>query len=74
MSTLAHVFEAEGIATVALGSIRKQIESSALNLTVLIVNAKSLTDRLDGGRLAYLEVAVATVVLLPVVVVDRYGG
>ncbi len=29
MSTLAHVFEAEGIATVALGSIRRQIESSA---------------------------------------------
>ncbi|MEE3353240.1 MAG: hypothetical protein VX219_03505, partial [Actinomycetota bacterium] len=29
MSTLAHVFEAEGIATVALGSIRKQMESSA---------------------------------------------
>ena len=29
MSTLAHVFEAEGIATVALGSIRKQIESSS---------------------------------------------
>ena len=29
MSTLAHVFEAEGIASIALGSIRKQIESSA---------------------------------------------
>ena len=29
MSTLAHVFEAAGIATVALGSIRKQIESGA---------------------------------------------
>ena len=29
MSTLAHVFEAEGIASVALGSIRKQMESSA---------------------------------------------
>ena len=29
MSTLAHVFEVEGIATVALGSIRKQIESTA---------------------------------------------
>jgi len=29
VSTLAHVFEAEGIATVALGSIRKQIEGSA---------------------------------------------
>ena len=29
MSTLAHVFEAEGMATVALGSIRKQIESAA---------------------------------------------
>jgi len=29
VSTLAHVFEAEGIATVALGSIRKQIENSA---------------------------------------------
>ncbi|MEM8745537.1 MAG: hypothetical protein AAGF91_02450 [Actinomycetota bacterium] len=29
MSTLAHVFEAAGIATVALGSIRKQIESAA---------------------------------------------
>ena len=29
MSTLAHVFEAEGIATVALGSIRQQIESGA---------------------------------------------
>ena len=29
MSTLAHVFEAEGMATVALGSIRKQIESSS---------------------------------------------
>ena len=29
MSTLAHVFEAEGIATVALGSIRKQIEGAA---------------------------------------------
>ena len=28
MSTLAHVFEAAGIATVALGSIRKQIESA----------------------------------------------
>lgn len=29
MSTLAHVFEAEGIATIALGSVRKQIESAA---------------------------------------------
>ncbi len=29
MSTLAHVFEAEGIATVALGSMRKQIENTA---------------------------------------------
>jgi len=29
VSTLAHVFEAAGIATVALGSIRKQIESTA---------------------------------------------
>ena len=29
MSTLAHVFEAAGLATVALGSIRKQIESGA---------------------------------------------
>ena len=29
MSTLANVFEAEGMATVALGSIRKQIESGA---------------------------------------------
>ncbi|MEO1065444.1 MAG: hypothetical protein AAFZ07_28850 [Actinomycetota bacterium] len=29
MSTLANVFEAEGIATVSLGSIRKQIESGA---------------------------------------------
>lgn len=29
MSTLAHVFEAAGMATVALGSIRKQIESTA---------------------------------------------
>ena len=29
MSTLAHVFEAEGIATVALGSIKNQIESTA---------------------------------------------
>ena len=29
MSALAHVFEASGIATVALGSIRKQIESTA---------------------------------------------
>ena len=29
MSTLAHVFEAEGIATVALGSIRKQITSTS---------------------------------------------
>ena len=29
MSTLAHVFEAHGIATVALGSIRKQIERAA---------------------------------------------
>jgi hypothetical protein len=29
VSTLAHVFEAEGIATVALGSIRKQIASAA---------------------------------------------
>lgn len=29
MSVLANVFEAEGIATVALGSIRKQIESGA---------------------------------------------
>ena len=29
MSTLAHVFEAAGMATVALGSIRKQIESAA---------------------------------------------
>ena len=27
MSTLAHVFEAEGIATIALGSVRKQLES-----------------------------------------------
>ena len=29
MSTLAHIFEAHGIATVTLGSIRKQIESTA---------------------------------------------
>lgn len=29
MSTLAHVFEAEGMATVALASIRKQVESTA---------------------------------------------
>lgn len=29
MSTLAHIFEAEGIATIALGSVRKQIESTA---------------------------------------------
>ena len=29
MSTLAHVFEAAGLATIALGSIRKQIESTA---------------------------------------------
>ena len=29
MSTLAHVFEAEGLATVALGSMRKQIENTA---------------------------------------------
>lgn len=29
MSTLAHVFEAEGIATIALGSIKNQIESTA---------------------------------------------
>ena len=29
MSTLAHVFEAEGVATVALGSMRKQIENTA---------------------------------------------
>ena len=29
MSTLAHVFEAAGIATIALGSVRKQIESTA---------------------------------------------
>lgn len=29
MSTLAHVFEAAGIATIALGSVRKQIENSA---------------------------------------------
>jgi hypothetical protein len=29
VSTLAHVFEAAGMATVALGSIRKQIESTA---------------------------------------------
>ena len=29
MSTLAHIFEAEGIATIALGSIMSQIESTA---------------------------------------------
>ena len=29
MSTLAHVFESEGIATIALGSVRKQIENTA---------------------------------------------
>jgi hypothetical protein len=29
VSTLAHVFEAAGIATIALGSVRKQIESTA---------------------------------------------
>ncbi len=29
MSTLAHVFEAEGIATISLGSVRKQLESGA---------------------------------------------
>jgi hypothetical protein len=29
VSTLAHVFEAEGIATIALGSIKNQIESTA---------------------------------------------
>lgn len=29
MSTLAHVFEAEGLATVALGSMREQIEGTA---------------------------------------------
>ena len=29
MSTLAHIFEAEGIATIALGSIKNQIETTA---------------------------------------------
>ena len=29
MSTLAHIFEAAGLATIALGSIRKQIETAA---------------------------------------------
>jgi hypothetical protein len=29
VSTLAHIFEAAGIATIALGSVRKQIESAA---------------------------------------------
>ncbi len=29
MSTLAHIFEAEGLATIALGSVRKQIESTS---------------------------------------------
>ena len=29
MSTLAHIFEAEGIATIALGSIKSQIETTA---------------------------------------------
>ena len=29
MSTLAHIFEAEGIATIALGSIKSQIEATA---------------------------------------------
>ena len=29
MSTLAHVFEEAGIATIALGSVRKQIETTA---------------------------------------------
>ena len=29
MSTLAHLFEAEGIATIALGSIKSQIETTA---------------------------------------------
>ncbi|HCJ85639.1 MAG TPA: hypothetical protein DHV80_03695, partial [Acidimicrobiaceae bacterium] len=29
MSTLAHIFESEGLATVALGSIKSQIETTA---------------------------------------------
>lgn len=46
---------------------------AAVLLAVLIVNAKLLSEHLDGMRLAYLQVTVATVVLVPVVVLDNEG-
>lgn len=46
---------------------------AAVLLAVLIVNAKILSRHHDGVRLAFLQVAVATVTLLPVVAVDNDG-
>lgn len=46
---------------------------AAVLLAVLIVNAKILSRYHDGVRLAFLQVAVATLALLPVVLVDNEG-
>jgi drug/metabolite transporter (DMT)-like permease len=46
---------------------------AAVLLAVLIVNAKILSGYHDGVRLAFLQVAVATVVLLPVIAFDNDG-
>jgi drug/metabolite transporter (DMT)-like permease len=46
---------------------------AAVLLAVLIVNAKILSRYHDGVRLAFLQVAVATATLLPVVAVDNDG-
>ena len=46
---------------------------AAVLLAVLIVNAKILSAYHDGVRLAFLQVAVATATLLPVVLVDNDG-
>lgn len=46
---------------------------AAVLLAVLIVNAKILSGYHDGVRLAFLQVGVATLALLPFVVVDNDG-
>jgi drug/metabolite transporter (DMT)-like permease len=46
---------------------------AAVLLAVLIINAKILSRYHDGVRLAFLQVAVATATLLPVVLVDNDG-
>jgi drug/metabolite transporter (DMT)-like permease len=61
-----------GAAGAPAAGIALALVAAAL-LAVLIVNAKILSRYHDGVRLAFLQVAVATAVLLPVVAVDNDG-